>query len=52
MDDVPPDFFGWLFGRRGGPPAGAPVRHDREYAQRAGAIGNRRHIFRKGGKHG
>ena len=21
MDDVPPDFFGWLFGRRGGPPA-------------------------------
>ena len=25
MDNVPPDFFGWLFGRRGGPPAGAPV---------------------------
>lgn len=25
MDDVPPDLFGWLFGRRGGPPADAPV---------------------------
>ena len=23
MDDVPPDFFGWLFGRRGGPAADA-----------------------------
>ena len=35
MDDVPPDFFGWLFGRRGTPAGRRDDRLNRRRGCRA-----------------